>query len=120
FGQRCCVGAAGVSEGLEECGWGAEDRRSVMRLGKRRFQKDRSAGWAPSQSTRRFSCALYLFPRVPSVPLLFRLAVRPSYLRVLKHPSPPGLVEFHPDGKAVALHRLAVSHSCRGTKLSGT
>jgi len=30
------------------------------------------------------------------------------------------LEELHADGKAVALHRLAVSHPGRGTKFSGT
>jgi hypothetical protein len=36
----------------------------------------------------------------------------------LNYPSPFQLEELHPNGIAVAMHWLAVSHSSRGTKLS--
>ena len=57
-----------------------------------------------------------MFPRFPSLPL--RRSAKLS--GILNNPSPSRLEELHADGKAVALHRLAVGHPGRGTKLSGT
>src|SRR5258708_38260636 len=39
---------------------------------------------------------------------------------ILNNPSSSRLEKLHADGKAVALHRLTISHPGRGTKLSGT
>ena len=57
-----------------------------------------------------------MFARFPSLPL--RRSAKLS--GILNNPSSPRLEELHADGKAVALHRLAVSHPGRGTKFSGT
>ena len=59
---------------------------------------------------------LLMFPRFPSLPL--RRSAKLS--GILNNPSPSRLEELHADGKAVALHRLAVSHPGRGTKFSRT
>jgi hypothetical protein len=56
-----------------------------------------------------------MFARFPSLPL--RRSAKLS--GILNNPSSPRLEELHADGKAVALHRLAVSHPGRGTKFSG-
>ena len=80
---------------------------------------------APSRSTRRFKFFYYalviyfhllMFPRFPSLPL--RRSAKLS--GILNNPSSLRLEELHADGKAFALHRLAVSHPGRGTKFSGT
>ena len=57
-----------------------------------------------------------MFARFPSLPL--RRSAKLS--GILNNPSSLRIEELHANGKAVALHRLAVGHSGRGTKLSGT
>ena len=80
---------------------------------------------SPSRSARRFKFFYYalviyihllMFPWFPSLPL--RRSAKLS--NILNNPSSARIEELHADGKAVALHRLAVGHPGRGTKLSGT
>src|SRR5271167_4867353 len=56
-----------------------------------------------------------MFQQFPPIrlPKLVKLICR------LNYPSPHGLEELHPNGIAVAMQWLAVSHSSCGTKLSG-
>src|SRR5437763_7259698 len=87
-----------------------------------RAEKKRSAGrillYPHGASKFYFALVFYfhLFRQFPSLPL--RRTAKLS--GILNNPSPSRLEELHADGKAVALHRLAVSHPGRGTKLSGT
>ena len=87
-----------------------------------RAEKKRSAGrillYPHGASKFYFALVFYfhLFRQFPSLPL--RRSGKLS--GILNNPSPSRLEELHADGKAVALHRLAVSHPGRGTKLSGT
>ena len=57
-----------------------------------------------------------MVPWLPSLPL--RRSAKLS--GILNNPSSSRLEKLHADGKAFALHRLAVSHPGRGTKFSGT
>src|ERR1700741_1116047 len=75
-------------------------------------------------SVRRFNPLGYFFAPVICIPLFqrfpsFRSAGRAELFLRLNNPSSLGLEELHANCIAVAMQRLAVGHSRRGTKLSG-
>ncbi len=72
--------------------------------------------FSPSQKFLHQFSAFFCSRRFPPIR-------SPFYVKLswgLNYPSPFWLEKLHPDGKALALQRLAVSYSGRGAKVSGT